>query len=547
MIRFVPYTLTLQAPAIISAVGGDPNSATTFKYIPGSVLRGIVANRLGDPTGRGEEAVRRFARLVTSGAVCYLNAYVTDAKGRRGIPTPASLRKVKYALPEAGDSFVDLAYYDHEKWPEEELCAMEHAFLVFDAGGIHAVPVFCSARVHHQRDREKGRPLGSKGRGTVFVYEALEGGQQFTGFVAVRANSDEDVRVLIDELNELCGSEVLLGRSRRAGYGGRASIALAEPTDREFRTRPAVRRGLKTGESFRVVLLSDYVGRDSDTGQYSPVAFRNDLLAVLQGRAEVVSSYLKFGMRSGFNQKARLPVPLTPTLAAGSVLTLWATEPISPDTLIEVEAEGLGERLVEGYGRFVFWEQPASGEGTVRPAAVAEIRPPASELLDDGREILRLMQERLLMDRLETVVLVVAQDIVGDRSYDIPASLIGRLRVPLRAEPSQALATLTAWLAETKSGHALHEPAQRKLKKCRLKNGLSLWVWLQNIADENNHKVAEHLHFREHAKKCHLVSPDEAETVLAENAARLRVQLIDTVLSGIAQAVRRQSKGGQAG
>jgi CRISPR-associated protein Csx10 len=480
--------------------------------------------------------------------VCYINAYVTDAKGRRGIPVPASFRKPKYVLPQAGDSFVDLAYFvDPEEWPDEELSAVEHAFLACDAGGMYAAPVYCSARMHHQRDRKKGRPLGSKASGAIFTYEALEAGQQFTGSIAVRANSDEDVLVLIDELKDLCGTELLLGRSRRAGYGGLANIALAGPADREFTTRPAVRRELKTGELFRVLLLSDYVGRDPATGQHSPAAFEDDLLAALQRRVKVVSSHLKFGLCGGFNQKARLPVPLTMTMAAGSVLILRALEPISPDTLIEIEAQGLGERLVEGYGRFVFWEQPASEDGTVGPAAKAEARPPETELTEDEREILKLMQERMLFDRLATVVLVVAQVIVGECENDIPASLIGRLRVPLRTDPRTALSTLAEWLDESDeaSEHGLRKPARDKLKKCKLNKG-SLWEWLKSMSDDNNHQIGEQLRFAEHARKCYLVSPDEAAAVLAENAERLRVQLIDTVLSNIARAVRRQSKGGRA-
>ena len=70
-----PYSITLQAPTIITAPGHRRFSASTLNYIPGSAIRGAVASRLGDPDGQGKPEQRRFAQFVTSGQVRYRNAY----------------------------------------------------------------------------------------------------------------------------------------------------------------------------------------------------------------------------------------------------------------------------------------------------------------------------------------------------------------------------------------------------------------------------------------------------------------------------------------
>lgn len=47
--RYFPYTLTLKSPAVITALGGDPNSSSTLAYIPGAAVRGAVAKAWAIP------------------------------------------------------------------------------------------------------------------------------------------------------------------------------------------------------------------------------------------------------------------------------------------------------------------------------------------------------------------------------------------------------------------------------------------------------------------------------------------------------------------
>src|SRR5207248_423079 len=89
---YLHYTLTLRSPVIVSTLSGDPNSAATQPFIPGSAIRGAVAARLIAQGKNGDSA--EFRDLVLSGAVRYLHAYPRIA-GARGLPTPSSWRRQK--------------------------------------------------------------------------------------------------------------------------------------------------------------------------------------------------------------------------------------------------------------------------------------------------------------------------------------------------------------------------------------------------------------------------------------------------------------------
>ncbi len=107
--RYYPYTLTLGSPVVLTSAGGDPNSAESMDFIPGSAIRGAAARVLTD-------AAPDFHRLILSGDVHYLNAYILLGN-QRCLPTPASLRRrEKYAHSQCHD----LAGYSGERSDDED-------------------------------------------------------------------------------------------------------------------------------------------------------------------------------------------------------------------------------------------------------------------------------------------------------------------------------------------------------------------------------------------------------------------------------------------
>ena len=86
------YRLTLQEPVLATALDGEPNSAVSYDYIPGSMIRGLVAAALTRPT---VDLAMTERELLFSGEVRYLHAYPARQNSLRSLPAPHSWRKNK--------------------------------------------------------------------------------------------------------------------------------------------------------------------------------------------------------------------------------------------------------------------------------------------------------------------------------------------------------------------------------------------------------------------------------------------------------------------
>ena len=184
---------------------------------------------------------------------------------------------------------------------------------------------------------EYGRPwaeapddVGRDGvtHGAVFLYEALAAGTAWRGVVLVEgpAESLDDIE---GKVRAALKDTVLIGRSRRSGYGGVATIEWLDPTDHEVvgtDEQPRITDGIAGAARFRVTLLSDAVLRDETSGQIDPAAAPHALLRVLGGPdcVEFVDASLAAGQAGGYNRTWRLPLQTVPTVRAGSVFVFKA-------------------------------------------------------------------------------------------------------------------------------------------------------------------------------------------------------------------------------
>ncbi|MCS7025446.1 MAG: hypothetical protein NZV14_11645, partial [Bryobacteraceae bacterium] len=224
MVKYLPYTLTLRAPAILNAAGRGSTSAATMDYIPGSAIRGALAARLGDPDTQ-EEIRPEFQTLVLDGSVRYLHAYpLNRLDRRRTLPALLSLRSSRDS-----DTCYDLAAFEgesQETWPKESLSPLSWHYVLITAAEPVGVNAEIGSRIHHQRDRQRGRAWTERqnGReiphGTLFSYEFLKPGQSFGGFIQVFGADEQQCEQRINRIKEILSVPIHLGRSRRAGYGG---------------------------------------------------------------------------------------------------------------------------------------------------------------------------------------------------------------------------------------------------------------------------------------------------------------------------------------
>lgn len=543
IVRYLPYILTLHSPAVLTDVGGDPNSSASLGYIPGAAIRGAVARRIGDPDSNPTRT--EFDRLILGGTVRYLNAYpMAGDIGRpeelvRAFPSPLSLRMEKDAPAKAHDlASPDCRWPDAEDGPKrnEPLMPIEHAFLTLDPGGYRAAVVPLEGTIHNQRDRERGRAWKRQdgtAAGAIFHYQSVIRDERFGGLVVLEGDSEQAVDDLAGEVRKHLQGNLLLGRSRRSEYGGDATLVFGNLRKRELAHDA---RAIAAGQRFRCVLLSRYVGRKTSTGQPDPRAIEDELVYALGPGVSVEGRFVSFAIAGGYNNKWRLQLPQVLALEAGSVLVLQSTQPIDGQTLTDLEAAGFGERRIEGFGRVAFL--PIDDTHPVPKPPAARKPPPAPATAPPALVV--EIEKRLIRVHLERAIDRYAADLAGSPSRaqgredkatrNIPSpALLARIRTPLR-NADVGLQEISGWL-DPRGNSGLARRAMDALERCRLTNGRNLAEWLRATAtdgptlpDEKRARLAQ---------RAHVVDANSANAFIAEACEdrATRVRLIDATLA----------------
>lgn len=560
---YLRYEMRLRSPAIVSTLSGDPNSAATQPFVPGSAIRGAMAARLLESGSDGSS--EEFRKFILSGAIRYLHAY-PKIEGARALPVLTSWKSMKDELTQAYDlaAFSGKITGPNDKfgdfWPTESLVSVGAPFFA----AVGSVPTLGTprirARLHQQRDRVKGRPRKDRqetAHGAIFAYEYLEADQVFRGVIQVFPEAS----VHIERITELLSQPILIGRSRRAGYGGDAEITFCKDTPKEHDGAwDILTADVDAGECFRMMLTSAYIGRHPETGQIDPTALEHDLRRLLDGAVTVERCRWGFETIGGFNQKWRLEVPQVQAVAAGGVLVLRAKQRILRKDLDEIEHAGLGERRVEGFGRVLFVEHSESHKAICldRPKEKPASPQDPITLSSDEHEQLDFLEERIVLAAAKVELDQVATEIANVNRKTLTNSLLGRVRTLFRGvhdndTAKAALSKLGTWCNDKDDNpHALKKTAREKLEGCKLKKG-NLMRWLKTLSKSSDHgspgsweKLVEATEMVDTSKltglaKCHhLTNKSSAERVLQQHAAVLTVRLIDAVFAALA----RQNRGG---
>jgi CRISPR-associated protein Csx10 len=515
--RYVPFVLTLDAPLVLASLDSDPNSAASLTFIPGSALRGAAARSL---CARGVDRFRpvEFRRFILTGDVRYLNAYLAVG-GRRGLPVPVSLRREKHS-----SGLFDLSAGTEP--PDGQLSALARSleYVTADMDVLMGGNPAMMSRTHQQRDRSVGRPTITTG--SIFRFEALDAGQEFHGLLAVTAEDEVAVSHDTGLIQDVLGTTLLLGRSRRAGYGGAARVTWGSLRERESDGVRVVAGDQPAGTLLRVLLTSDYLGRHPLTGQIDPAACAVELRQRLGDRIEIVQRFQEFRAVGGYNRTWGLELPQGMALRAGSVLVVRLTQAVPWADLLAVEQSGLGERRTEGFGQVVFLK-PVDGNVTLQQSTPVVLQRPEGT----PPPLLQTLQRRLLEDAAEERIAETAARLAATATELPSRSLLGQLRIPLRRPPREALGEFRGWI------EALRPHARRQLEACRLgETDRSLRVWLLETSDSER-DLANLLGYDELARQYYFATVEAARTTLDNLgfANRTRLRLIEAVLAALAR------------
>ncbi len=484
------FKLHLKEPLLMTAIEGDPNSAVSLPFVPGSALRGVLVRRYLDKDDISDLAANDEARkLFFDGQTQYLNAYPVDSHGNRALPTPQAWKKRK------GDQekypIYDLSIDPHpHDLNDQQPKPLRQPFCEFSGKDkkekeVKLYPVLKQINVHTLRERTAGRATADEG--AVFRYEALAPGQVLAGVILCPTEAvAKDIQSLLEQEDTL-----LLGGSQSAGYG------LTKITDIERAEAWEETPNLidKQQERLTLTLLSDAILRDANgqpTGFLTPEILAEALdVNLTLDRARTSA---QTGVIGGFNRKWGLPLPQMPVARAGSVFTFDLDETDDPARLAErlqhLVETGIGERRAEGFGRVAINWHAHHVELTAQEIKAQTLAAPKSsespEITGASAKLAGEMAKRMLRRQLDTRL---RDKILHSRvNGPIRNTQLSAIRTRVRnALATEAVADVVTYLKEMKT------VAQEQFERTKI-NGIQADSWLTQILEEDADATWKRLH-----------------------------------------------------
>ncbi len=485
----IALKITLCEPTLVLMLGsGDANQQKSFDYIPGSVIRSMLAARYIEQHGLQATAATNDTcrQLFFEDKVRFLNAYPLDRHGSRSLPTPLSWLAKKEELADFEEK-KPLKIYDfsQEKVMGDSFKGVGQEFCLLTGNDVEFISPQKRIMAHNARTQ---RRLISDGTSQVFQYEALDKEQAFGALILI------DDSVKSEDLESQLTGHFTIGKSRSAGYG-RVKFEVVT-TDLEKWREPEFKFEDLDSAKIVVTCLSDALVRD-EHGSYTTEL--GHVLGIKQCEA-----FLKTTIVGGFNRKWGLPLPQVQAIQKGSVFVFEAnTETVDWNKLIET---GIGERRGEGFGRIaVNWQQEA--ELTARKYPPESKANDISLKSDDhaGELAQRIVQAQLrhkldqqLLSKISTLT------IEGNPSK----SLLSRVRLVARQALKQnRIEVVKEFLQDVrgdtkdKQGNIKigegKKQAYKELERCRIKGDTTLFAWLMRYTDLQ--QVKNSLSFSSHS------------------------------------------------
>lgn len=460
--KALTFSLRLVEPLLATQPhSGEPNSRTSFPFIPGSMLRGalIAAYKRYWAVDDDDLSVNKEARqLFFDGDVCFLNAYpIHPRQNVRMLPKPLSWFEEKDTLDEDNARIYDFAVEVNRELEKPKSTKKGDFCYLSDQITYLASPAR-QVNVHNaSTNRNRKRAIDSQ----VYRYDALAAKQSFAGVIVAQPEVDLTTLELLLE-QEI----VVLGGSHTGGYGRIEVSNIKEKTNwQEYTANNAI------SDPVIVTLLSDTILR-TPNGQISTdlaTALGVDKALFNQG---TYRAYQRVRVVGGWNRKWGLPLPQTWALQAGSVFCFPA-EAVDQTILQTFVERGIGERRAEGFGRIaVNWHTEPQRERYQIEKITPSERPSLSAR---SQELAKRMANRRLRTELEQGLVNAINKYQGVRIFkNLPsASQLSRVRLVARQAWQENDLNVIAEHLESLKG------AKAEWQKARIGRSQSLLKWVK--------------------------------------------------------------------
>lgn len=490
------FELRLLEPLLIGdPLSGDPNSATTLDFIPGSVLRGaLIEQYLKQPEYTVNDT--QF-RSLFFGNTLFLHAYPVRDK-TRFLPTPLSWHREKDALET--EPILELAF----GLPEQQTKTLSQPFcrrISFAQAEFYTPKHQVNIHIYHAQ-REKVEKHESE----VYRYEALAAGECFsTAILSEDMDALRRIKALLHDVT------LHVGKARSAGYGAmEVENVHLEPDWNEY---PAD----DDTNNLVVTLLSDALVRNANG------AYTADAEAIFGQQAE--SAFVKMRVVGGFNRQWRLPLPQAMAIQAGSVFVFPYSDEMA-QRLETLARHGIGERCIEGFGRIaVNWQSMNQLQEYQRPTP----EKPLPKTLDPSSPYIGLakqMAERMWRVQLDAQLRTAINKARFTSSIPQGAQL-SRMRVIAR---EAWRANHAGFIAEQLK--AMKKTASDQFAQARI-NEQKLSIWLE-VLSSHPEEIWRELGVTDIGKRPAIGG------IQAENTAELQLEYVARLIDGVLRKAAKE-------
>ena len=515
------FQIITKAPVLLTRIVGNTYILNTEKYIPGSAIRGMLANHFLNIHNLSRKTAHEdpeFYRWFLKGDIIFTNGYITDSDDSKQVvcyPTPFSIEKEKY-----GD---DSEFFDGlwEETDEDETTKVGD-YCYIESGLLYNTNVKTSLNFHHARDRKSNTPK----EGEFFNYEAILPEQTFTGMII---GSRENLGKLYDKI----GREftAYLGRSRNAQYGKVEFTFLSNAPELfqiELENVPHEESELNTGET-SLTLLSDTIIYDQNGNASTDLRLLEERL-----NAKILKAFMKTSSVENFVSVWRLRRPSEICFSAGSCFLIEVTEE-NKKHLLQLQREGIGERRNEGFGRFVLgWQQESKYEKY--EFSIRHVSKPKEQIAPSTRDLLHHTIKTHLFLAVELQAITNASKFMDENrpNRGLPSkSLIGRMEMLIQRYPNQV--DFSNFLKNDLLGLA-----KDQLKRCRSRDlGITLYGHLETY-QINRESIGEILKKQDYSKLLDLGR--ESEIHFDFDDPDLHNDLYNTYIRTLFSAMRKLQK-----
>lgn len=467
----------------------------TLRYIPGTVLKGVVVNALSQDSDF--DAIKKS---LFSTKIRYLNAYPSDGE-KELIPSPKGFYEDK--SEKQGKKEIDNVVVRGE-FTEGKKRASLGRFCRMDETLVYYYNIDTGSDLKIKINDEKQ---------DVFRHEYICPGYIFTGYIAV------DDHTLKDRIKAVFSKDFVAGNARSAGLG-KCRVIRCEYTD-TLPYEEYLPDENQENECY-MLLLSNTVMRD-ENGELCGISCRK--LAEKMGVADLEIAFCSTSTVDvkGYNRKWKTKIPTAVMYEQGSVFHLKYKGVLTGEKMRSLCSEGIGVRLNEGFGRVLFLNRYENirYKEAAQFGQEADVSVKGQQYAED-KETLKTVAGcyyRNLLERKMNAYVVSSSFLTGE----IAASQLGLLEsfaTAYRYEPEEAKRSMEEYLA-----HALDKETNSSIQKTR--NSISeLKKYVRQIFDTD----IETLLSLQTKKKESIMGILKSELLTEREELKLKLELITRMI-----------------